>query len=231
MRLVIITPVGPGHEVYAERAIKSVHEASWHRVGFTSVRHVVVSDKDGKLGRSKARNIGMADDADWYFFLDADDRLRGDALTRNDFEAPATFGSLSLNGRPFISNVWPCGWREVALHGARGTLSMGFFVRADLAQRLRFDEAMDRGEDFDFYMRLPGFTKLAEPLVDIGYDLPSAGGPRGYDSIDWIGICNAVVAKAVMKDPNKYDVSRDAVLGEVNRPLAQPGDLSRPVCV
>jgi glycosyltransferase involved in cell wall biosynthesis len=235
MILDVITPVGPGHETQAHRAIASVAEAerqfSGSRVGFTQIRHVVVDDPNGRLGRSHARNIGMTrnPDASWFFFLDADDTMRPDALFRNDFSSPATFGEVSLNGKAFLRNVFPCGWHEIAARGARGTLSMGFFVKASAARSLRFDESLDAGEDFDFYMRLPGFTKIEHPLVDIGYDQPSAGGPRGYDVIDWTGICNDVIARYVAKEPSKYDLRGHAVLAKAARSVRQSGEVSRPL--
>lgn len=211
MRLAIITPVGPGHDDVVPHAMASVDNAS-QSASFSSIRHVIIDDHAGHMGRSRARNIGMDVEADWFFFLDADDTLRPDALTLNDFRMSATFGAISLNGRPFERNVYPCGWRQVALHGARGTLTMGCFVRADVARALRFDESLDAGEDFDFYMRLPGFTKIAKPLVDIGYDTPSATGPRGYEKLDWTAICNDIIARYVTANPARFNLRGDAVL-------------------
>jgi hypothetical protein len=103
---------------------------------------------------------------------------------------------------------------------------MGFFCRADVARRLRFNEEMDAGEDFDFYMRLDDFTKIATPLVDIGYDLPSAGGPRGYGRLDWIGACNKIIADYVSREPQKYDLGHHAVLAKATRARGWPGDVS-----
>ena len=219
MRLAVITPVGPGHEAIVEGAVDSVRVAKQRKGRFSSVRHVVVDDAKGELGRGRARNIGMLTDAaDWYFFLDADDTMRPDALGEIDCDATAIFGAISLPSRWSAKNVYPCGWREVALHGARGTLSMGFFCRADVARRLTFDEMLDAGEDFDFYLRLPSFTKIDRPLVDIGYDLPSAGGPRGYVNLNWVGVCNEMIAKAVAREPAKYDLGGDAILAKAGDP-------------
>ena len=185
-------------------AVASVEAADWGP--FDKVEHVLVDDHAGKLGRSAARNKGMIE-ADWYFFLDADDRLRPDALNLIEFNASATFGAVALDGKVTKENVWPCGWGEIARHGSLGTLSMGFFCRSDVARRLRFNEDMDAGEDFDFYMRLPDFVKVRQPLVDIGYSAPSAGGPRGYKRIDWTGICNTIIRE-------KYDFGRNAILAK-----------------
>lgn len=215
MKLAIITPVGPGHEKPAEQAIDSVNRAIEYARGagklwFTRIRHVVIDDTKGLMGRSRARNEGMVD-ADWYFFLDADDRMSKEALTLNDFNATATFGAVCLDACVYEKNVYPCGWEEIVKFGAAGTLSMGFFCRADVARQIRFNEKMDQGEDFDFYMRLPSFVKIEKPLVEIGYQTPSAVGPRGYNEIDWIGICNKVIR-------DRLDIGRDAVLDAAGSP-------------
>jgi hypothetical protein len=91
---------------------------------------------------------------------------------------------------------------------------MGFFCRADIARELRFNEELNAGEDFEFYMRLHSFTKRDYPLAKIGYDLPSATGPRGYSSLDWVKICNGFIAAAVERNPAKYDLGGDAVLAK-----------------
>jgi glycosyltransferase involved in cell wall biosynthesis len=166
------------------------------------------------LGRSAARNRGAdLTSAEWLFFLDADDRMCCD-VSCIDTNTEATFGSVCLDSKVRARNIHPCGWRDIALYGSRGTLSMGFFCRADVARRLRFDEALDAGEDFDFYLRLSSFTKRDYPLVKVGYDLPSATGPRGYVSLDWVSVCNGIIAKAVEENPQKYDLRGDAILAK-----------------
>lgn len=214
LRLVVITPVGPGHEEPARAAVASVHAA--HRGPFDEVHHEVVFDLEGRLGRSRARNLGMDrwPTADWFFFLDADDRMMPNALVMNDFECSATFGAICLDGLISSTNVFPCGWIEIGHRGAAGTLSMGFFCRADVARGKRFNEATDAGEDFEFYMRLKRFTKRRRPLVDIGRSIPSAGGPRGYVDLDWTHICNVEVLKAWKNDPAKFGVDHHAVLAK-----------------
>ncbi len=230
MKLVVITPVGPGHEHHVKAAMQSVQRAQGTPGPFSSVRHVVVDDSKGELGRARARNIGMAEGADWYFFLDADDTMQPDALSAVPVtDQQAVFGALSLRGQTHSPNVHPCTWREVALHGSRGTLCMGFFCRADVARRLKFNEAMDAGEDFDFYLRLDSFIKVGRPLVQIGYDIPSAVGPRGYVSIDWINICNELIVSAVAREPAKYDLRGDAVLAKASNPREESGGVSLPL--
>lgn len=214
MKLVVITPVGPGHEDVVCKAADSVCEAIDNGTGaFSNVRHHIIMDSQGKLGRSAARNKGIMEnpDADWFFFLDADDRMRPYTLDHCVFNSAATFGAVYLRGSIIPENIYPCRWREIVDYGARGTLSMGFFCRADVARRTRFDETIDIAEDFDFYMRLPYFAKVSAPLVEIGYDIPSAVGPRGYKSIDWIGACNRVIEQAIAREPHKFGVPLMAV--------------------
>lgn len=194
MKCVVVIPVGPGHEQLAERAASSARLSFADRGPFRSLEVVLVPDPEGLLGRSAARNLGMErNPADWHFLLDADDRMAPYAFTRIDLEYSATFGLVWLDGRMARNNVYPVTRETLFQKGALGTLSMGCFVRGDLG--LRFDETLDAGEDFDFYMRLPDFTKVPWPLVDVGYSEPSAGGPRGYTEILWIEICNDVIRR------------------------------------
>ncbi len=195
MKLAVITPVGPGHEGILPLAVMSVmHLESYC---FDQITHVIVRDIDGKLGRSKARNLGMID-ADWYFFLDADDIILPDAtrfVLSCGEEITAIFGAVLINGRVISQNLWPCRLEHIYEYGGLGTLSMGCFVRADVAREVRFDETLDKGEDFDFYLRLPNFYKVKPPLVSINNKILSAGGPRGYEELDWLATVREVVDK------------------------------------
>ncbi len=190
----MVIPVGPGHEHLGMQAIASAEHA-WQqtRGPFTEMRVRPVFDPDGNLGRSRARNLGLEERADWHFLLDADDQMRKYAFSLVDVAQPATFGSVCLDGHTYRGNVHPVTRETLFERGAHGTLSMGLWVRGDLG--LRFDEALDVAEDFDFYLRLPGFVKKREALVSIGYKNPSATGPRGYARIDWVGECNKVIAR------------------------------------
>lgn len=191
MKLVVITPVGPGHESILPLAALSVLHLEYHE--FTEIQHVIVNDTKGKLGRSKARNLGMETPADWYFFLDADDVMMPDAPKFVKNQSIAVFGAIQINGRVPPLNKWPVYRKDLFEHGGEGTICMGFFVRAEVARDLKFDETLDKGEDFDFYMRLPSFYKVKPPLISIGSKIPSAGGPRGYEELDWAKICREVV--------------------------------------
>ncbi len=196
-RVSVIIPVGPGHDRIVLRAIESVEYAwSYDHGPFGETRMVVVDDGEAKLGRSKARNFGMdSTPDDWHFLLDADDQMVENAFTLVDLRADATFGAVCLDGVVYKSNRYSLSKFQLIRLGAKGTLSMGCFLRAGL--EMRFDEEMDIAEDFDFYCRLAcrdrSFTKVLEPLVSIGYRTPSAGGPRSSAGCDWTEACQVVV--------------------------------------
>lgn len=210
--------------------MKSVQIAGIKAGPFSHVEHLVVGDEKGELGRGRARNLGIDETmSEWVFFLDADDVMRPDALTRVQLDAPATFGALSKDGRPYRLNVYPCSWRELALYGASGTLVMGFFCKTEVANNLRFNEEMMIGEDYDFYMRLPSFVKVTKPLIDIGHSALSAGGPRSPDDFggrkgksNWTYVCNERIVAAYDQDPDKFGISRDALLAAAPRFARNP---------
>jgi len=195
VRLAVITPVGPGHEGILPLAAMSVMNLEHYC--FDEIVHVIVNDTDGKLGRSRARNSGMID-ADWYFFLDADDIIMPYAprvIERWGERYPAIFGAVQINGRVTPVDVWPCRIKDIYEHGGKGTLCMGFFVKGEIAREIKFDESLDKGEDFDFYMRLPDFHKVKFPLVSVNSKIPSATGPRGYEELDWHMVCWEVIER------------------------------------
>jgi hypothetical protein len=206
MRICIVTPVGPGHEQVADECARSVR-ATW-QCGcgpFVSYQHYLQDDTRGEMGRSRARNLAVESnpDADWYFFIDADDLCRADAFRlfaaalKSNPDLCAVFGAIETDRHGIIEeNHWPLDWDQLLEFGARGTLSMGCFIRGDVARAVKFDESMDQAEDFDFYLRaLSGreWVKLKEPLVLIRRKLGNAGGPRGLQSDDWRGACQKVV--------------------------------------
>jgi hypothetical protein len=198
----VVIPIGPGHYELAAKALRSAQYAWAMSHGpFGEINYATMLDLDGKRGRSNNRNRGMdCFPADWYFFLDAGDEMMPNAFDLVDLDAPATFGAVCIEGEIAKGNKHPVTRDILFEHGMRGTLNMGCFVNARLG--LRFDEALRVGEDFDFYLRLPGFTKLAEPLVSIGRYLPSEGGPSCAGGKEWREACEAVIEHY---RPNVYE--------------------------
>ena len=76
MKCAVVTPVGPGHDLYALDAEDSVKRATAAARGpFAEIVYIKVDDGLGKMGSAAARNhgVGLAREAgaEWLFFLDA----------------------------------------------------------------------------------------------------------------------------------------------------------------
>ena len=202
LRLAVVTPVGPGHaELYAQ--CRASVNAAWRysRGPFTALDLIAVDDGKGELGRSRARNLGIeraaAAGADWLFFLDADDLMvEGalDAVTPYVADHDAVWGMiLGLSPTethphlriPQIVSMTTI--EELLVFDPFLTLQMGHFVRTAAAQALRFDEAMDAGEDFDYYLRLWSkhrAIKVAREFF-INRHARHSTGPRAASATDW----------------------------------------------
>jgi FkbM family methyltransferase len=202
LRVAVVTPVGPGHaELYGQ--CRASVESAWRRGHgpFAAISLIAIDDGEGKLGRSRARNIGidraLAAGADWLFFIDADD-----LMVEGAFEAVAPYISghdavwgliLGLSPgaqRPHLripqivrmDRLEDLLWFDPFL-----TLQMGHFVRAAVAQANRFDEALDAGEDFDYYLRLWSNHHCAKVACEffINRHDRHATGPRAASAVDW----------------------------------------------
>lgn len=161
-RLDVIIPVGPGHEDMMHHAMESVRVATAARHPFEQVRLRVVNDSQGLAGRSAARNQGVAQSqAEWLFFLDADDAMHPEALKSVEpylATCDAIWGAIW----EFDGNL--AHWRyqvprietleTLVAYDPYMTLQMGHFVRREVAVENPFDEERDTGEDWDYYLRL-----------------------------------------------------------------------------
>ena len=168
MKCGIVTPIGPGHEGAYQSAVISIEIAIRKGQGpFDAVELFPVYDLNGELGRSKARNLGVerahAAGCDWVFFLDADDLLfdeafksvtdlvhTHDAIWGLICEAP--HGRLDAVQRRPDQMPATTSIDDLLMFDPCLSIQMGAFVRTALALEIRFDESMDTGEDFKFYL-------------------------------------------------------------------------------
>ncbi len=202
LQLAVVTPVGPGHaELYAQ--CRASVEAAWrHSHGpFAALEFIAIDDGRGELGRSRARNLGVeraaAAAADWLFFLDADDLLVEGAfaavapyIADHDAVWGMILGLSPEATRPHlrIPQIISMGSiDDLLLFDPFLTLQMGHFVRTAVAQSVPFDETMDAGEDFDYYLRLWAAhrgVKVAREFF-INRHARRSGGPRAASAEEW----------------------------------------------
>jgi FkbM family methyltransferase len=202
LKCAAVTPVGPGHAARGRECRASI-EAAWHEnTGtFSQLDFFFVDDGAGSLGRSKARNVGVQSahraGADWIFFLDADDLMTPQAFSifseySNGYDA--VWGLMAIKPPNeaehhirFPQALTLRSVDELLLLDPFMTLLMGHFVRTSVALQLPFDESMDAGEDFDYYIRAwEKFRciKVAQVLSVNRSDLHSSG-PRSATADQW----------------------------------------------
>jgi len=202
MRCAVITPVGPGHERLFEECRISVHNAIQHSKGpFREIFPIVIEDTSGEKGRAAARNeavaIAKSADIEWLFFLDADDLMYPNAfevIKQYVHDYDAIWGSIvemnagshqSMLRIPQILTIHDI--REILLFDPYITIQMGHFVRTVVAGNNPFNEAMNTGEDFDYYLRVwstAQCVKIRAPLFINRRGLHSVG-PRSADGAQW----------------------------------------------
>jgi FkbM family methyltransferase len=194
--------VGPGHAERARDCRASI-EAAWreHTGPFSELGFCFVDDGRGALGRSQARNVGVREarnlGADWIFFLDADDLMspRAFAVFAGYVDRfDAVWGLMAIKPPDvkehhirFPQALTLQALPELLLLDPFMTLLMGHFVRTSAAIELPFDESMDAGEDFDYYIRVwekYRCIKIAEVLSVNRSDLHSSG-PRAATAEQW----------------------------------------------
>ena len=134
--------------------------ASLNKGPFEKVSIQLIDDTKGELGRGKARNQGIdKSDADWLFFLDADDRMHPNA-----FKFMQTYCKTK---DAIWGNIWELSggvgvWRyqvprldsyqDLLAFDPYLTLQMGHFVRREAF--IPFDEKMNCGEDWKYYLEM-----------------------------------------------------------------------------
>lgn len=201
-RCAIVSPVGPGHADVYRQAECSIRDACIRGAGpFREIVPFRIDDPEGKVGRSRARNFAvqqaLAQGIEWVFFLDADDLLVPDVF---------------LNVEPYLDS-YDAIWGQIysfddgtnqaeRREGQLGqtdrfadilgsdpffSLQMGHFVRTEVAAKYPFNEQLDAGEDFDYYLRVwerERCIKLDAALFANRRGLHSSG-PRSATGRDW----------------------------------------------
>ena len=197
----VITPVGPGHEAAHKQARLSVQRAFLMNPG--SIAELVypdLPDPHGKYGRSNRRNLGIdiaqREGCEWILFLDADDLLEPGAfglLSAHDKEVDALWGAIletKGNGKAALrpNQVMPIkDISQILQADPYLTLQMGHFVRTSIAADIRFDERMDTGEDFKYYLEVWKRAKCLKADIPIFVNRRGnhSKGPRSADGADW----------------------------------------------
>jgi len=203
MKCGIVTPIGPGHEGAYQSAVVSIEIAIRRSQGpFDAVELFPVHDLKGELGRSKARNLGVeqahAAGCDWVFFLDADDLMFDEAfisITDLVHTHDAIWGLIceAPHGRLDAVQLRPHQLPPTtSIHDLLNidpflSIQMGVFVRTAIALENPFDEAMDTGEDFKFYLAC--WTKYrcvkGKFILFVNVRGNHSTGPRSADGAMW----------------------------------------------
>lgn len=252
MKLGVITPIGPGHEEAYQACLGSIQNA-WHNNSgkFTGLEVIGMNDPQGRYGRSARRNDGIAEGlrrgCDWLFFLDADDLLspyafeevaahleNSDAVWGNICESAfgATEVTLRENQLPETDNI-----EDILQTDPYLTLQMGHFVRASIAANVRFDEALDTGEDFRYYLKV--WDKYRCRKVQSVFFINRRGhhsrGPRSADGQQWRASVEREIADFVARRrrignnaingvPSAADLAADLANGRTAVIVAHPDD-------
>jgi len=235
-RCAIISPVGPGHDDVYLQAERSIRDACIRGAGpFREVIPFRIDDPEGKVGRSRARNFAvqqaLAQGIEWVFFLDADDLLVPDAFLNIEAclqnydaiwgqiyafvdgtnQAERRAGQLGTTTR----------FEDILASDPYFSLQMGHFVRTEVAAKYPFNEQMDTGEDFDYYLRVwenERCIKLDTALFANRRGRHSSG-PRSATGQDWTVTVNRLLEQR-RRTPASKPIVTPGAIGSHNPPSA-----------
>jgi tetratricopeptide (TPR) repeat protein len=219
-RCAIITPVGPGHETLYHECLASVEQSFRKNSGnFSEIVPIHIDDSEGKLGRSKARNIGVRQAAslrvEWIFFIDADDLMSPLAFEYvnpylSEYDAiwgsiwPIERGERTPKERPYqltflysIQDVLSC--------DPFVTLGIGHFLKTSVALSTPFNELMDAGEDFDYYLRVWGKYRCIKIPLPFFYNRRGfhSQGLKSATGIEWRQQVEKIIKKYMQEYKNQ----------------------------
>ena len=218
MKCDVIIPVGPGHEEIHQQAVESVRIASKWAGPFTDVKIKVVDDTKAELGRSKARNLAAENsDADWLFFLDADDRIHPKAFESVE-EYVIDYDAIWGNIYEYTGGiaVWRyqvpeiASYQDLISYDPYLTIQMGHFIRNDKFQP--FNEEMNCGEDWDYYLKIWKSCNCIK--IDRCLFLNQRGvhstGPKSATGVQWTNAVHPMIENA-REEYHKSMIDKDIV--------------------
>ncbi|MCA8986473.1 MAG: tetratricopeptide repeat protein [Planctomycetaceae bacterium] len=198
----IITPVGPGHAEIYQQAEESIRQACMNSSGpFSKVTPFRIDDLAGQIGRSRARNFAVQQAAkqgiEWVFFLDADDVLVPKAFANVEAyleQYDAIWGQIFCfdeGSNRAVQRENQLGktnrFEDILKSDPFYSLQMGHFVRTSVALENPFNEQLDVGEDFDYYLRV--WEKYRCIKIEEAFFANRRGrhstGPRSGTGRDW----------------------------------------------
>jgi glycosyltransferase involved in cell wall biosynthesis len=163
---------------------------------------IPVDDRTGQLGRSKARNLGVelarTNEIEWIFFLDADDLMVEEAfktLTPYVTRVDALWGLICETDFFDLSRITVrnnqvrtiADFGQILTHDPFLTLQMGHFVRSNVAALYPFDETMNTGEDFKYYLSVWQHHRClkTDAVLFVNRRGNHASGPKSANGRDW----------------------------------------------
>jgi len=197
MKCDVIIPIGPGHETLAIEAMQSVAIAAMLSKGrFDEIQAVPFDDTSGRFGRSLARNLAVQQsDADWVYFLDADDYVlpplfQSVELCLPDYDAVwGMYGEIEGIYLKERYQTWGfTTYKQLVSLGPHFTIKMGHFIRRDVALKYPFNTKMNAGEDWEYYFRVwasERCTKLGGPMVYAKRRGSHSKGPKSATGGNW----------------------------------------------
>jgi FkbM family methyltransferase len=243
MKCAVITPIGPGHEqLYLASCLTSIQTAIEYSLGpFKEVIPIGMDDGEGKFGRSERRNtavkLAKIQGIDWVFFLDADDTLTPnafDAFGRCITQSPeldVIWGLICEGGpendptlrdpqAPEISN-----YNEFLLSPPWQAVQIGCFVRIECAIATPFDENLDAGEDYKFYIALwKGYRcRKFHEIFFVNFRGHHSTGSRSATGNDWRAAVEKLWFDEISINPVWTDIEFEEISARVK--ITNPLDI------
>lgn len=219
MKLGVITPIGPGHEVVYAEAIKSI-ETAWdnNKGAFTDLHILPQWDLKAEHGRSQRRNMGIGQaielGCEWIFFLDADDIMTPFAfedvmplLSKFD----AIWGMICESPHDKIEKMQlrkgqlgvTQDIQDILKTDPFLSIQMGHFVKSECAARIGFNEKTDAGEDFEYYLKVWREFKCikSSAIFFLNRRGNHSVGPRSATGSDWRRNVEKIISEELIRQP------------------------------